>query len=560
MTNLAIEIKEDDITLKNILKFRRKIGQCIGIILALVIIFSSTLAFHVAAENTAKEDFEISILDAQTRNDVITVSALDTAQGDVTLRVGLYIDSKDWPSDDYIDMATAQWIASDYNWIRFTNITDLTERSSEQQVITYSGGTYVSHYTPYCFVKTIESVRYGQMEMNRNLVITTTSNAFDSAFGAMIYQAGENLVTFSYNYYESAEDRDTDVAEGVTTRKKVRDCVCEVQYTEDGIPYIEYDYIQQDDFAVHTKHCELPGYDKSIAVGEAVPGVCDYFMMMYTGSSPTAFFGESSDEFPLITFDVVLEQGIPSGIYSVDLEPNRTVLAGRQSKSQTASSVNGITIIVDEDAPQSTAPEETTTTTPSTQTTVSTNTLPTATPSTSLTTTLPTETTQSETTNTVTTTYIPPDPFLSKKSMQLYIGESDEIQLYDADDGMVAWISEDPDLLQVDANEKTYAIVTGLSPGVVNLYAIVDGKALSCKVTILSDESLLLCGDVTLDQQITISDVVASLRAEIGAINLNYYAKQNADCNADGTHTMIDAAILMQFLLTYIDKLPSDLI
>lgn len=79
-------------------------------------------------------------------------------------------------------------------------------------------------------------------------------------------------------------------------------------------------------------------------------------------------------------------------------------------------------------------------------------------------------------------------------------------------------------------------------------------------MTILSDESLLLCGDVTLDQQITISDVVASLRAEIGAINLNYYAKQNADCNADGTHTMIDAAILMQFLLTYIDKLPSDLI
>lgn len=561
-------------TLKQIIR------RCVGIILAIAITISSTMIFYVYAENTAMDDFEISILETETRKDVITVSAQDTAEGDVTLRVGLYIDSEEWPDDDYIDMASAQWVASDSSWIHFTSIADLLTRSSEQQVISYSGGTYVSRFEPYCFVRTIRSSKYGQMETTRNLVVTTTSFAYDPAFGAAIYQAGENQVQFTYEYYASKEDREADVAEGVTKRKLLRECVCDVQYSSQGVPFIEYTYLQQDDFIERTKFCELPGYDADLEVGAAVPGLSDCFMMMYTGTSATRFFGASSDEFPLISFDIVLEQGIPSGIYSVDLDTNNTVLAGIKSKSHHASSVNGITIIVDENATRTTEPSVTTTTeiattSVATETTQLTTTTPPVATSVTQTETSAVHTTSSSidttatytditsientetTTMTITTEKV--NPILLDKTKTIYVGQSDEVVLYNAEDSLVAWVSEDPDILSVDGSAKTSAIITGKSPGKVNLYAIADGKALICEVTVVAEENLLLCGDVNLDSKISMSDLIRLLRAQVGTVELDYYAAKNADCNHDGNYTIIDATLLMRFLLTLIDNLPSDL-
>lgn len=206
-------------------------------------------------------------------------------------------------------------------------------------------------------------------------MVTTSSCEYDPTFGAVIYQAGENQIHFSYECYASQEDREADLEAGTTSRKQVIDCYCDVQYNSEGTPYYSYIYIRQDTFAEQTKVVELPCYDPSLEVDAPVPEKCDYFMMMYYGTVAMEFFGESSDEFPLVTFDIVLEQGISDGIYSVDLDPEDSTLTGSTSRIVNAASLNSITIIVDENAPPATT-EATTTTTTETETETETTTTP----------------------------------------------------------------------------------------------------------------------------------------------------------------------------------------
>ncbi|MCD8220554.1 MAG: hypothetical protein LUC50_09690 [Ruminococcus sp.] len=104
--------------------------RLIGIAAAAAVTIASISFSNVSAENTAKDDFELSILETSTKSDVYTVSSQNTAEGNVTVHVGVYIESEDWPSDDYIEMACARWAASDSSWMHFTNISDLTEKSS----------------------------------------------------------------------------------------------------------------------------------------------------------------------------------------------------------------------------------------------------------------------------------------------------------------------------------------------------------------------------------------------------------------------------------------------
>ena len=146
----------------------------LGTAAALVIAAVSMPFGIVHAENSAADEFEMSILTADTRKDVCSISSLDTAEKDVTIHVGVYIDSGQWPETDYIEAAAANWEASDTKWMHFTNIADLTN-AVDQRAISYSGGSYQSRYEPYCFVKTIQSKKYGQLELSRSITETTTS-------------------------------------------------------------------------------------------------------------------------------------------------------------------------------------------------------------------------------------------------------------------------------------------------------------------------------------------------------------------------------------------------
>ena len=65
-----------------------------------------------------------------------------------------------------------------------------------------------------------------------------------------------------------------------------------------------------------------------------------------------------------------------------------------------------------------------------------------------------------------------------------------------------------------------------------------------------------LYGDVNKDGTLTLADVVLLNRAIAGNVNLDYYARNNADCNLDKTIDVSDAILIQQFLTRVIGELP----
>lgn len=66
--------------------------------------------------DTVSTEYEMSILDTETRNGYAIVSAQDIATWDVTLHVGVYIDAD---MDCCVKGAEVQWSVSDLPWIPF---------------------------------------------------------------------------------------------------------------------------------------------------------------------------------------------------------------------------------------------------------------------------------------------------------------------------------------------------------------------------------------------------------------------------------------------------------
>lgn len=558
----------------------------LGTAAALVIAAVSMPFGTVHAENSAADDFEMSILTADTRKDVCSISSLDTAEKDVTIHVGVYIDSGQWPETDYIEAAAANWEASDTKWMHFTNIADLTN-AVDQRAISYSGGSYQSRYEPYCFVKTIQSKKYGQLELSRSITETTTSISYEPVFGAEIHQAGENQISFSISYYASKADKEMDVANNNRAHLQKKEYLCDVNYDAAGTAYYTYSYIRQDNYQEDVATGYLPEYSPDLEVGKPVPGMSDFFMWMYSGTSATSFFGESSDEFPLITFDVVLKKGTPEGRYSVDLTTDeaRTFLSGKKTKMSYPASANGLTILVDANAPRMTEPAvtETTTTTTTTETAPETTTTVSETvvtapvtsdispvttepqTTTSVPATIPSVTTTTETTTTVTTTVTATnttttamqllDPYLVE-ARTMYVDELATLTLYNANTNSIVWLSNDPTIVKV--RDKPFAAVTleALRPGTATVYVVATGKVYTCEVTVKERNYTLTYGDVNRDGKVGLNDIVLSAKSQADVVSLGYYARRNADCNANGIADAEDIQVLLRFLVHEVENLP----
>lgn len=551
----------------------------LGTAAALVIAAVSMPFGTVHAENSAADDFEMSILTADTRKDVCSVSSLDTAEKDVTIHVGVYIDSGQWPETDYIEAAAANWEASDTKWMHFTNIADLTN-AVDQRAISYSGGSYQSRYEPYCFVKTIQSKKYGQLELSRSITETTTSISYEPVFGAEIHQAGENQISFSISYYASKADKEMDVANNNRAHLQKKEYLCDVNYDAAGTAYYTYSYIRQDNYQEDVATGYLPEYSPDLEVGKPVPGMSDFFMWMYSGTSATSFFGESSDEFPLITFDVVLKKGTPEGRYSVDLTTDeaRTFLSGKKTKMSYPASANGLTILVDANAPRMTEPAvtETTTTTTTTETAPETTTTVSETvvtapvtsdispvttepqTTTSVTTTTETTTTVTTTvtaTNTTTTAMQLLDPYLVE-ARTMYVDELATLTLYNANTNSIVWLSNDPTIVKV--RDKPFVAVTleALRPGTATVYVVATGKVYTCEVTVKERNYTLTYGDVNRDGKVGLNDIVLSAKSQADVVSLGYYARRNADCNANGIADAEDIQVLLRFLVHEVENLP----
>lgn len=534
---------------------KKQMTRFTGVVMAAVLTAVSFPMNVVYAENTAADNYEMSILTADTKKEVVSISSLDTAERDVTITVGVYISSEQWSEDDYIEIASANWAASDTSYISFSNILDLTA-TQEQRSISYSGGTFLSRFEPYCLLNVIESKKYGLRELSRPISVTTTECAYDPVFGAEIFQAGRNQVQFTFSYYESYVDLEADVADNSKGRMKQQECLCDVKYNSDGSAYYEYTYVRQDNYETDTAIGYLPAYDPSLAVGEIVPGMADYFLWMYSGSSATSFFGESSDEFPLVTFDVTLKQGTPDGMYTVDFPTDtyKTFLSGKESKMHFPASSNGLTIIVDENAPRMTEPPVTTTQPAETTTEVSETTsvssedpdIP-----------LDTQTTISAA-ETQTTTKAKLQPTFLNSSETIYVDELYELDLFNtSSDDQIAWIAADQSVVVVEDTLGAISWLLGKKPGVTTVYAVVGGKAIPCEVTVLERDVPLLYGDVNQDSSIAVDDLVYLLKYVTGSVKLDYYGRRNADCNADNQVNASDAIVLQEFLIRMISDLPS---
>lgn len=537
---------------------RKLVCRLTSILTSILIVTTFVPAGTASAVNIAAYTYEMSILEKNSRRDTISVSTYDVAEGDVTLHLGIYIDSDEWEEYDYIEAVSANWESSDYSKIYFTNIADLAA-TKEQTTITYSGGEYTTRYEPYCFAN-VAILPKGAREMNRPISATTTKLAYDPIFGSEIHQFGYNQIQFSYSYYVSYEDKEQDLAENTRNRMQTRDCVCDVQYSDTGLAYYEYSYIRQDTYEVDTAVGYLPMYDPELEVGTTVPGLCNFMMWLYKGSSKTSFFGESSDEFPMITFDAVIKQGTPAGMYSINfLSNDKTFMNGVTSKSHQPASANGLTIIVDDNAPRITEPVETTTVpqeTTVTETTAVTN----ASDVTDIQTTISSEaTTQTVTQDTEDIVTVPAiTPMFLEDGCTMYVNDEKSVLIYNAGSNPIAWILSSQNVVSLDGTDGAYAYFTAMEPGTVTLYAVVGGKACPYEITVLADDDAYLCGDVNRDGTISLIDVLLLMKYMSGSTELDYYARENADCNDNNTLDLEDVVVLQEFLIRMLSSIPSE--
>ena len=130
-----------------------------------VVSIPSTGAF--AEEANASETYELSLRTADDRrSSSCIISSLDTAENDVTVKVGMYINSEDWDPEHYIEIVSARWEAtaavdgailsqnSTMKCVQFSNVSNILAMG-KTKTITYSGGTYQSKYEPYCLAQIV---------------------------------------------------------------------------------------------------------------------------------------------------------------------------------------------------------------------------------------------------------------------------------------------------------------------------------------------------------------------------------------------------------------------
>lgn len=74
--------------------------------------------------------------------------------------------------------------------------------------------------------------------------------------------------------------------------------------------------------------------------------------------------------------------------------------------------------------------------------------------------------------------------------------------------------------------------------------------------TVTVNPEASLCGDINLDGNVTLADVVLLTKASAGFVILNSEATANGDCNGDGYTDSNDALVLLRFMVQLVNTLP----
>ena len=277
----------------------------------------------------------------------ISISKDEIAAGDVTKTLDVFIDSEEWPDDNYLSSVKLNWVATKdatfadggaiANSIYYQNVFNASTKVNQHDVTMPNGlGTIVG--TPYsgafCMSPMFEEDEdlhtWSYNDAQSNGVVREI--ACDKIFGANLIANGDNKVKFEYDYYANADDYLADKNADKATHKSHKVQECDVKQKEDGTPYIEYSYINPGgevaaNYVEKTVTVDLPCYSTTRFVkdsdgNDCVPDINNYYSWGFIAASSddrTYFVGGKSTDLRFTSFDVVVPKDTAEGTYYVQI-------------------------------------------------------------------------------------------------------------------------------------------------------------------------------------------------------------------------------------------------
>lgn len=574
------------------MKNKKQLG---ALLIAAAMAVSAVQAVSMGAEAADVPEFEFEIRTdaAKTdRTDTVTISTEELAKGDVTFSAGGYIVSADqFPTESYINNVAMAWEPIDengssvYRYIRFSNVQDKVNAIGSGITHTLSNGTTITtDFNLHCL--SVANRRTGVISAASQWTQTLKINLEEIIDGNTIYSDGNGGCYFVRDIYGAEKDEN-----GETPQETIYP---EVEYNEDTkTATLRFPYIDKTTKAETTAVQEVLFYDNTLPADTVMPGTNNLDYSAYSGANGASkFLGSSSDELAYTTFDVTIKSDTPVGTYYIALDDSRlNQVTTVDWKAYTPSNIeinygeagsvlgynrndpeNWLKIIVSDKPAETTTTTTTTTTTSTTTASTTTTTEPvttttsstttkkttttTTTTTTSTTTSTTTETTPvtttasttAATTTSVTLTIADEAPYLSDTALTMYPGMEYELTVYNTSGEDYTWNSTNAGVASISEN----GIITAHTPGTARIYTLIRGKLLYCNVTVLDG----LCGDVNLDERVSLVDAVCLNKYNVGIVALNNTALYNADCLDDNTINADDAVVLLKHLADLIEVLP----
>ena len=140
---------------------------------------------------------------------------------------------------------------------------------------------------------------------------------------------------------------------------------------------------------------------------------------------------------------------------------------------------------------------------------------------------------------------------LNRTTLRVRAGQTSRLQFYPAEgngDDCV-WMSSDTDIVKLaPGNTSAEIMLTCNRVGTAEVSVLYDGQVHTCSVRVVSGDSEA-AGDVNVDNQTDLSDLVMLNHMLLGQIPTGDAASQSADINGDGYLDNCDVLLLMQMLL-----------
>lgn len=142
-------------------------------------------------------------------------------------------------------------------------------------------------------------------------------------------------------------------------------------------------------------------------------------------------------------------------------------------------------------------------------------------------------------------TVSPKEIKLNKSKLALQENQSYQLELLNVDSSKdIIWVSSDTSIATVEDG-----LVTAISNGDVDIYAIIDNISIKCNLKIYPYQKTTLLGDCNNNGSITVIDLLLLKRYILGINVGNTINIYNSDINTDGNVNILDIIVLKQVLL-----------